>query len=49
MKVNLKIGFFALLTILSLTPAHERKPSNGLQWTWDKSAKQWTGPDQIKE
>jgi hypothetical protein len=25
------------------------KASNGLQWTWDKKAKQWTGPDQVKK
>ena len=25
------------------------KASNGLQWTWDKSAKQWTGPAQVQK
>jgi hypothetical protein len=38
MKVNLKIGFFGLLTILSLTPAHAMRwysPSTGKWFSRD--------------
>jgi predicted RNA-binding protein associated with RNAse of E/G family len=25
------------------------KAAGGIQWTWDKKTKQWTGPDPVKK